>query len=91
LRPTFVAPLVLRNSAIRSVSQFKLCFLRLSNGAQRVKACTHDIRQQFVVYIGNDGEQFLDTFTPDQCNNVALVTASQIASGSLRSFLCGLT
>jgi hypothetical protein len=36
---------------------------------QCVKACTHDIRHPFVVSVGNDTEEFLDTFTPNRRND----------------------
>jgi hypothetical protein len=36
---------------------------------QCAKTCTHDIRHPFVVSVGNDTEQFLDTFTPNRCND----------------------
>src|SRR5215470_14564541 len=37
--------------------------------AQCAKTCTHDIRHPFVVSVGNDTEQFLDTFAPNGCND----------------------
>jgi hypothetical protein len=53
---------------------------------QCAKTCTHDIRHPFVVSVGNDTEQFLDTFTPDRCNDaefgrarIALMTAVALA------------
>ena len=36
---------------------------------QCAKTCSHDIRHPFVVSVGNDTEQFLDTFTPNRCND----------------------
>src|SRR5262245_66647134 len=39
---------------------------------QCAKTCTHDIRHPFVVSVGNDTEQFLDTFTPNRCNDAEL-------------------
>src|SRR5262249_24118932 len=37
--------------------------------AQCVKTCTHDVRHPFVVSVGNDTEQSLDTFTSNGCND----------------------
>ncbi len=36
---------------------------------QCAKTCTHDIRHPFIVSVGNNTEQFLDTFTPNRCND----------------------
>src|SRR5262245_33402041 len=37
--------------------------------AQCGKTCTHDVRYPFVVSVGNDMEQFLDTFTSNRCDD----------------------